>query len=77
MSRFNELAKAKITDNRNLVISEREAGGLTLAQQLVVDEGKHRTFVFLQGAVNTDLEGLIEVRDAINEALEKLSHKKN
>lgn len=69
---FTELSKAKIQDKRNLVISKNGSGTYTLGQQIVVQEGKKQTLIFLKGAIHVDsLEGLYNLRDALNEAIQK------
>lgn len=65
--RFTEMATAKISDTRNLVISETQTGSFVMAQQLEVQEGKKKHAIFMQGAIEvTTLAGLYELRDAIN-----------
>ncbi|MCX7924155.1 MAG: hypothetical protein N3B21_19425 [Clostridia bacterium] len=69
---FKELSKAKIQDKRNLVISKHPNGTYTMVQQIVVQEGRKQTAIFLKGATHVDnLEGLYNLRDAINEAIQK------
>ncbi len=70
---YTELSKAKIQDKRNLVISKASKGGFTIAQQLEISEEGRRTQVFLKGAtIVDDIDGLINLRDALNVAI-KLS----
>ena len=72
--KYSEISRAKIADTRNAVISECSKGGYTLAQQLEVKEGEGKTVVFLKGALHIDsLEGLRELRDAINVAIKKVT----
>lgn len=69
---YDEISKAKIAENRNLVISSCSKGGYTLAQQLKVSdtETSSSVSVFLKGAIHIkDKEALINVRDAINVVL--------
>lgn len=74
---YNELAKAKIQDNRNAVISECSKGGFTLAQQIEIKETNgFMTNVFMRNAIHIDgKEGLLNLRDAINVALKVLEEK--
>jgi hypothetical protein len=68
---FTELAKAKIQDTRNLVISKTSVGQYTIGQQIMVQEGRKKTTLFLKGAIHVnDLEGLYNLRDALNEAIQ-------
>ena len=67
---YNELAKAKVTDSRNIVISTCNKGGFTIAQQLQAKEGSKITSVFMKGAFHIeDIDGLHNLRDAINLAI--------
>lgn len=70
--RYEELARAKVQPNRSLVISECSKGGFTIAQQLEVKEGNHTMNVFLKGALHIDdTQGLYNLRDALNVAIQK------
>ena len=68
---YTELAKAKVHEKRNLVVSKNNhAGGYTLAQQLTIQEGTKQINIFIKGAIHVgSLEGLYNLRDAVNEAL--------
>lgn len=67
---YNELSRAKVTDSRNIIISDCSKGGFTIAQQLEAKENDKVTSVFLKGAFHVDdLHGLYNLRDAINLAI--------
>lgn len=69
---YNEIAKAVVTDSRNVVISACSKGGYTIAQQLVAKEGDGGkvTTVFMKGAIHVDdIHGLYNLRDAVNLAI--------
>lgn len=68
---YTELSKAKVTDSRNIVISNCSKGGFTIAQQLVtVESDEKTTLTFLKGAFHVDdIKGLYELRDAVNLAI--------
>lgn len=67
---YSEISRAKITDSRNVVISNCSKGGFTIAQQLEAKENDKITSVFLKGAFHVDdLHGLYNIRDAINLAI--------
>lgn len=73
---YTELASARIQDKRNVVISEcvakEKLKGFTLAQQIEVEEKGFKTNVFLKNAIHVDdIEGLYNLRDAINHAITK------
>ena len=67
---YNEISKAKVSDSRNIVISSCSKGGFTIAQQLEANENGKITTVFMKGAFHVDdIQGLYELRDAINLAI--------
>ena len=72
--KFKELAKAKIQESRNVVISKHENGGYTMAQQLEVKEGNKTTYIFLKDAIHIDdVSNLVNLRDALNVAIDRAS----
>lgn len=71
---YEQYAKAKIANSRNLVISACSKGGFTMAQQIEVNENGDPMYIFLKGAFHIDsIGGLIAIRDALNETLQKLT----
>lgn len=71
---YNEIASARISDNKSLVISECSRGGFTLGQKLTVDDNGKKVDVFLKGAIHlNDLQSLMNVRNAFEEAIKKNS----
>lgn len=74
---YKELAKAKIQEKRNIVISsvtteKKKEKSYTLAQQVEVEEGNKKTNLFLKGAIIVEnYESLIALRDALNVAISK------
>lgn len=67
---YREISKAKVSDARNIVISECSKGGFTIAQQLEAKEGDKTTTVFMKNAFHVDeVDGLRNLRDALNAAL--------
>ena len=68
--KYHELSRAKVTDSRNIVISNCSKGGFTIAQQLEAKENDKTTSVFMKGAFHIeDIHGLYNLRDAINLAI--------
>lgn len=68
---YTELSRARITDFRNVVISNCSKGGFTVAQQLEAKEADKTTSVFMKGAFHVeDIHGLYNLRDAINLAIQ-------
>lgn len=75
---YNEISKAKVSDSRNIVISSCSKGGFTIAQQLEANENGKITTVFMKGAFHVDdIQGLYELRDAINLAIKIDEEAKN
>lgn len=69
---YTEISRAKVTDTRHIVISSCSKGGFTIAQNMEIREGKKITDVFLKGAFHVnDLQGLYNLRDAVNLAIKK------
>lgn len=67
---YKEISRAKITDSRNVIISNCSKGGFTIAQQLEAKENDKTMSVFLKGAFHVDdVHGLYNLRDAINLAI--------
>lgn len=78
--RFKQLASVKIGDSRSLVISSvnDSADGFTIAQQLNVQERGKTISVFLKGGIQIpDVQSLVDIRDAINVALARISDQGN
>lgn len=72
---YTEIARAGISDAKNVVISNCSKGGYTIAQQMVVKDGKSEVGIFMKGAIHiADLEALKRVRDALNVTLDKESN---
>jgi hypothetical protein len=71
---YTELSRAKTHEKRNVIISKDNYKKtlVSLAQQIVVEEGNKRTEIFLKGAITIQKDKLVNLRDAINEALAKL-----
>lgn len=76
MSKFLELAKSKIKDNKNVVISmDTENNSICIAQQLVINDEGQITNIYLKHSIITDVNGLNELKNAIDLALEKVTQK--
>lgn len=74
---YKELSRAKVTDSRNIIISDCSKGGYTIAQQLEAKENNKTTSVFMKGAFHVeDIHGLYNLRDAVNLAI-KISEEKS
>ena len=74
---YTELAKAKVSDSRNVIISSCSKGGFTIAQQLEAKESDKITSVFMKGAFHVeDIQGLYNLRDSLNLAIAKAESEK-
>ena len=74
---YHELSRAKVTESRNIIISNCSKGGFTIAQQLEAKENDKTISVFMKGAFHVeDVHGLYNLRDAINQAI-KISEEKS
>lgn len=73
---YQELSSAQIQTQRSLVISSCSKGGFTLAQRIIVDEGNKKTNLFLKNAIHVEsADGLYNLRDALNDAIERIGQK--
>lgn len=69
---FKELASAEVNTAKELVISERNKGGFTIGQRIMVQDGKKKLGIFLKGGIGVkSIKELINVRDALNLAIAK------
>lgn len=69
---FKELASAEINIAKEIVISERNKGGFTIGQRILVQDGKKKIGMFLKGAIYVKgIDELISARDALNLAISK------
>lgn len=70
---YEEVARMKMTDTRDVVISECSKGGYTIAQKILIDQDEKPTSIFLKGAIKVnDIDGLREFREMLDMAIEKL-----
>ncbi len=67
---YSEISKAKVSPNRNVIISDCSRGGFTIAQQMEMEEEGKIMNVFLKGAIHiNNIDGLYELREAVNLAI--------
>lgn len=70
---YSEISSAKVSEKRQIVISDCSRGGFTIAQRMDITENGHTNRVYLKGAIHVDdIHGLYELRDAVNLAIEKI-----
>lgn len=70
--KFNTLVSIKIGENRNLVISQREDGKISIAQQIEAESDGQVIKFFVKNAIQTDLNGLDKIEEAVKEAKQKI-----
>jgi hypothetical protein len=72
--KFTELSRVKIQEGKNIVVSKNNIdGGITIAQQIVIEGSRQSLPLFLKGAIHIDAaDDLYNFRDALNEAIENL-----
>lgn len=70
--KFNTLVSIKIGENRNLVISQREDGKISIAQQIEAESDGQVIKFFVKNAIQTDLNGLDKIEAAVKEAKQKI-----
>lgn len=75
---YKELSKQKFKEQRNVVISEafdreNKSLGYSIAEQLVTEEDGKEIKVFLKGGLGiVDAEGLLQLKEAVDNACNKL-----
>lgn len=75
---YKELSKCKFKEQRNVVISEafdreNKSLGYSIAEQLVTEEDGKEIKVFLKGGLGiVDAEGLLQLKEAVDNACIKL-----
>jgi hypothetical protein len=71
---FREIIKEEIGENKKVVISQRDDGRISIAQQVLVEsDGKTMEF-FLKNAIIVNLEGLEIMIKALTDAKEFLEN---
>lgn len=79
--KYKEIAKQKIKNNRNVVISEtynenNEIIGYTVSEQMVIEEDGKETTMFLKGGLGVlSEEGIANLLEAVKSANEKILSK--
>lgn len=70
---YSEISSAQVTEKRKIVISTCNKGGFTVAQRMDTEEDGKITSLYLKGAFHiNDIDGLYNLRDAINLAISKV-----
>lgn len=70
---YDEVARVKMSDTRDVVISKCSKGGYTIAQKILIDKDEKPTSIFLKGAIKVnDIEGLKDIKETIDMAIKKL-----
>ena len=71
---YTEISSASVTEKRKIVVSTCSKGGFTVAQRMDTEEENNKTTsLYLKGAFHiNDINGLYNLRDAINLAISKV-----
>ena len=70
---YDEVARVKMSNTRDVVISKCSKGGYTIAQKILIDKDEKPTSIFLKGAIKVnDIDGLKEIKETIDMAIKKL-----
>lgn len=70
---YDEVARVKMSDTRDVVISKCSKGGYTIAQKILIDKDEKPASIFLKGAIKVnDIEGLKDIKETIDMAIKKL-----
>ncbi len=77
-AKFKELGRAKIGLNKSLVVSIRSDGFFSLAQQVHAETDNDNTIsVFLKNTVMVYRDGLVAMRDLLDEVVANLPPEEN
>ena len=71
---FKEIIKESIGENKNIVISLRDDGRLSIAQQVLAESDGKKLEFFLKNAIIVDKEGLNVFINALEKAKRFLSN---
>lgn len=77
---YIEMARAPISDSKDVIISTRSTGGYSVAQEVTnTDDSTGEKFkVLMRGSmIIKDIEGLYSLRDALNVAIKKIEATEN
>lgn len=70
---FNVLARTRISDTREVVISRTDSGKITVAQRMIIKEGTREVGMFMKASMHVDdKDKLIEFRNALNVAIAQI-----
>lgn len=72
MAKFNEISSGKITEDRTLVVSRRDDGTISIAQKVGSEVDGQEIEFFVKHAIPVDDEGLLKVKELIDEAVEEV-----
>jgi hypothetical protein len=68
---FTEIIKREIGENKFIVVSRRDDGKFSIAQQVIVEsDGKEMSF-FMKNAIIVGENGLTKIIEALNTALKQ------
>lgn len=68
-ARFRELSRGTIGKNKDVVVSEREDGRYSLAQQVKAETDGNSITMYLKNAIIVDYDGLLTLQDTVNKSV--------
>lgn len=72
---YEEVARVKMTESRDVVISKCSRGGYTIAQKVIIDNDEKPVSIFLKGAIKVnDIESLISIKEMLEMSIDKLEN---
>lgn len=72
MTLFHQLGRKRIKENVYLVVSLRNDGKISIAQQIEMQAGQKMMHIFLKNAIEVDAETLYDIRDLIENAIKEI-----
>ena len=70
---YEEVARVKMSDTRDVILSKCSKGGCTIAQKIMIDGDEKPVSIFLKGAIKVnDIESLTNIKEMIEMSIEKL-----
>ena len=75
---YEEIARVKMSDTRDIILSKCSKGGYTIAQKVMIDGDEKPVSIFLKGAIRAnDIESLVNIKEMIEMSIEKLEEEDN
>ena len=70
---YDEVARVKMSNTRDVVISKCSKGGYTIAQKILIDKDEKPTSIFFFFSIKVnDIDGIKVIKETIDMAIKKL-----